>query len=316
MATVLIGVQWGDEGKGKIIDVLMEASDLVVRFQGGANAGHTVEVGDEKYVLHLIPSGILRENRDCVIGNGVVMDPLELVKEIKGLEERGFDVRSQLQISNRAHLVFNYHRVADVAREKAAKKMIGTTGRGIGPCYSDKAKRVGIRGGDLKKIDKLKERFMDQINFYNEFFASLGVEILDVDAEWTLIKEAAEFLGPMVTDTVISVNKAIREGKEVLLEGAQGMWLDIDHGTYPYVTSSNTSVGGAWTGSGIAPQHITDVYGVVKAYTTRVGEGPFPTELYGQDGEDLRQAGRIQDSGGEFVSEGLCPGGSSGCDAV
>ncbi|MCJ8331216.1 MAG: adenylosuccinate synthase [Lentisphaeria bacterium] len=291
-STVLFGVQWGDEGKGKIIDVLMENCDVIVRFQGGANAGHTVEVGDEKFVLHLIPSGILREGRSCIISNGVVIDPIALVEEIKGLEARGINVRNCLQISNRAHIVFPYHKLADAMKEDAAKdKSIGTTRRGIGPAYSDKASRVGIRMAELKNIDRLESLYREQAALYNEKFSAANCETLDIDSAWTELKEVAEILAPLVTDTVYTINAAIKAGKKMLFEGAQGFWLDIDHGTYPYVTSSNTSVGGACTGAGVAPKHIDEVYGVVKAYTTRVGEGPFPTELHGQEGEDLRQAG-------------------------
>lgn len=290
--TVLVGIQWGDEGKGKIIDVLTEQSDLIVRFQGGNNAGHTVEVGDDKYVLHLIPSGILRDAKRCVIGNGVVVNPLDLLKEITGLEKRGIDVRSRLQISSRAHLVFTYHRVADAAREqRAGGSMIGTTKRGIGPTYADKANRVGIRAHDLLHKDRLEQKLRQQIETYNNMFKALGVDQLDADEEWAAISQAADELAPLVADTVLTVNQSIRDGERVLCEGAQGMHLDIDFGTYPYVTSSNTTTGGACTGTGIAPNRIDEVVGVVKAYTTRVGEGPFPTELTGQDGEDLRQAG-------------------------
>lgn len=290
--TVLIGVQWGDEGKGKIIDVLTENADLVIRFQGGSNAGHTVEIGDQKFVLHLIPSGILRGNSTCVIGNGVVVNPLTLLDEIKGLEARGIDVRSRLKIDSRAHLVFNYHRELDGAREAAkGTGMIGTTKRGIGPSYADKANRIGLRGCDMLKPERLESKFRAQSKTYNDILATLGHEALDVEAEWQAVKAAAAELAPMVTDAVLTVQHAVADGKDVLFEGAQGMWLDIDYGTYPYVTSSNTSVGGACTGGGIAPRQIDEVVGVVKAYTTRVGEGPFPTELDDQAGEDLRKAG-------------------------
>ncbi len=290
--TVLVGVQWGDEGKGKIIDFLTESADVVARFQGGANAGHTVEFGTEKFVLHLIPSGILRDGKTCIIGNGVVVDPLELVNEIEMLESRGIQVRDRLVLSDRAHVVCSYHRVCDGMREHAAgDKMIGTTKRGIGPTYADKANRIGIRCGDFKKIDRLEKRFRAQLKCYNEMFKQGGVDTLDVDAEWQNMAEVAEMLAPMVSDTAVLVDQAIRDDKNVLYEGAQGFWLDIDYGTYPYVTSSNTSVGGACTGGGLAPRRVGTVWGVVKAYTTRVGEGPFPTELHGEEGENIRQLG-------------------------
>ncbi len=291
-ATVLIGIQWGDEGKGKIIDVLTEQADMVIRFQGGANAGHTVEIGDEKFVLHLIPSGVLREGKDCVIGNGVVVDALGLVEEIEMLEARGVEVRSRLHLSNRAQIIFNYLRSADAMREAAAgKNFIGTTKRGIGPAYAEKANRVGIRGSDLLAKDRLEERFRARLAEYNKHFEAVDMDILDPDAEWQKASAAADTLAPLVTDTVLTVNEANAAGKDLLFEGAQGFWLDIDFGTYPYVTSSNTSVGGACTGSGLAPKHIGTVWGVVKAYTTRVGEGPFPTELDNDLGEKIRQVG-------------------------
>lgn len=288
---VLIGVQWGDEGKGKIIDVLTENADMVVRFQGGANAGHTVEVGDKKFVLHLIPSGMLREGKVCVIGNGVVVDPLELKSEIEGLEARGVEVRSRLQLSDRAHLVLPYHKSLDGMREDTCAVKIGTTRRGIGPAYADKANRIGIRCGAMTDKSLYESRFRTQLDVANKQLAAGGGEPLDADAEWVKLSEAADFLAPMITDTALSVNGSAKAGKSVLFEGAQGYWLDVDHGTYPFVTSSNTSVGGACTGGGIAPNRIDDVWGVVKAYTTRVGEGPFPTELLDAAGEALRQAG-------------------------
>ncbi len=291
--TVLTGIQWGDEGKGKIIDVLTEKADVIVRFQGGANAGHTVEIGDERFILHLIPSGILRAGKLCIIGNGVVVDPLGLVAEIQALEERGLELRSRLQISNRAHLVFSYHRAADTWREtSAATPAIGTTRRGIGPAYADKANRIGIRAGDLRHPARLEERFRRQVEAYNQKFEVQGLELLEADREWRELREAAELLAPMVTDTVLTVNRAVRAGKELLFEGAQGLWLDIDYGTYPFVTSSNTSVGGACTGGGLGPKQVDWIYGVVKAYTTRVGEGPFPTELTDDQGEHLRRVGK------------------------
>ncbi len=290
--TVLIGLQWGDEGKGKIIDVLTEKADVVVRFQGGNNAGHTVEVGDEKFVLHLVPSGIIRENSLCVIGNGVVVNPLALVEELDGLEKRGVSVDGRLQISTRSQLVFEYHcRLDGMLESKLGEHKIGTTKRGIGPAYADKVNRVGIRAVDLRHPDRLEARFRRQCAFYNQIFREAGEEEIDVDARWAQLRPAAERLAPLVCDTVVTLNEALEQGKEVLFEGAQGVWLDVDFGTYPYVTSSNTTAGGACTGSGIAPSRIDRVIGVAKAYTTRVGSGPFPTELHDAMGEILRRKG-------------------------
>jgi adenylosuccinate synthase len=292
--TVLLGIQWGDEGKGKIIDVLTEKADVVVRFQGGSNAGHTVEIGEDKYVLHLIPSGILRPDAQCVIGNGVVINPGSLVDEIEGLEAGGIDVRSRLRLSSRAHLVFPYHIEMDGFREDGSgESSIGTTRRGIGPAYSDKANRSGVRAADLRRPDVLKDRFAMQVAAYNKRFELVGADIrIDFDAEWAKLARAAEVLGPLVDDTTLSLNRAIADGKHLLLEGAQGTWLDVDFGTYPFVTSSNTTTGGACSGTGVPPTAIEHVIGVAKAYTTRVGRGPFPTELLGPDGEALREAGR------------------------
>jgi adenylosuccinate synthase len=289
---ILVGTQWGDEGKGKLIDVLTRDVDMVVRFQGGNNAGHTVEIGDKKYVLHLVPSGIFRPGVTCVIGNGLVVDPLALQEEMQDLKNKGLDI-SQIELSTKAHLIFEYHKMADALKEaKAAEgKKIGTTKRGIGPAYSDKAARTGIRGIQLKNIPELEALFREQAVKYNELFEEAGLEQLDVDAAWLKVKAAAEFLAPFVKDTVYSVNRAVKAGKNVLCEGAQGALLDIDHGTYPFVTSSNTTTGGACTGAGIAPKHVGTVWGVMKAYTTRVGEGPFPTELLDKSGEDLRKSG-------------------------
>ena len=288
---ILVGTQWGDEGKGKLIDVLTRDVDMVVRFQGGNNAGHTVEIGDKRYVLHLVPSGIFRPEVTCVIGNGLVVDPVALDAELTEIRDKGFST-DNVQLSNRAQMIFIYHRVADTLSESNAKQKIGTTGRGIGPAYMDKMRRSGIRAIDLKFPEKLAEQFRAECARYNKIFASYGVPELDVEAELTKVLESARRLAPMVCDTVYSVNRAIKEGKNVLFEGAQGALLDIDHGTYPFVTSSNTISGGACTGGGVPPQSIRDVWGVIKAYTTRVGEGPFPTELFDATGEKLRQVGR------------------------
>ena len=288
---VLVGTQWGDEGKGKLIDVLTRDVDMVVRFQGGNNAGHTVEIGSEKYVLHLVPSGIFRAGVACVIGNGLVVDPVDLMNEMKSLHERGIDI-SAIELSDKAHLIFAYHKRYDKLKELAAgTAKIGTTGRGIGPAYADKAHRCGIRGGELKNLASLKELFTAECEKYNRIFADAGVEELNIDEEWAKVEIAANYLAPHVCDTVLSVNKAAKAGKNILFEGAQGALLDIDHGTYPFVTSSNTTSGGACTGSGIAPRYINTVWGVMKAYTTRVGEGPFPTELFDASGEELRKIG-------------------------
>ena len=289
---ILIGAQWGDEGKGKLIDVLTRDVDMVIRFQGGSNAGHTIEIGDDKYVLHLVPSGIFRPGVACVIGNGVVVDPIGLMSEMKALTERGLDV-SSVQLSSRAHLIFSYHKEFDALQENrlSAEKKIGTTKRGIGPAYADKAYRSGIRGGELTDIPRLENLFREQLTRYNAMLADAGMELLDAEVEWAKLKEAALYLAPFVCDTVQSVNAAIKQGKKVLCEGAQGALLDIDHGTYPFVTSSNTISGGACSGAGIAPRNIGTVWGVMKAYCTRVGEGPFPTELEDATGEALRAAG-------------------------
>ncbi len=291
-STVLIGLQWGDEGKGKIIDVLTENADVVVRFQGGNNAGHTVEVGKDKFILHLIPSGIIRKNALCVIGNGLVVNPVALVEEIEELELKGINVDSRLQISDRCQLVFKYHCLLDGMLEaKLGDSKIGTTKRGIGPGYADKVNRVGLRGADLRDPVRLESRFRTQAEFCNGLLRNAGVEEMDIDREWAIIAKVAERLAPMVRDTALSINRAADAGQNILFEGAQGTWLDIDFGTYPYVTSSNTTVGGACTGSGIPPHKIGHVIGVAKAYTTRVGSGPFPTELDDETGANLRAVG-------------------------
>lgn len=288
---ILVGTQWGDEGKGKLIDVLTRDVDMVIRFQGGNNAGHTVEIGDEHYVLHLIPSGIFRPNVVNVIGNGLVVDVLGLVEEMKGIAAKGFPV-DNIRLSNRAQLIFEYHKRADALKESSAgTKKIGTTKRGIGPAYADKMNRTGIRGIDLTRPERLEEQFRAEAAKYNKQFAEHGIAPLDIDAEWERVREAADYLKDYVCDTVYLINDVIKSGRKILCEGAQAALLDIDHGTYPFVTSSNTVSGGACTGAGIAPQKIRDVWGVIKAYTTRVGEGPFPTELFDQDGETLRQVG-------------------------
>lgn len=292
--TVLVGVQWGDEGKGKIIDVLTENADMVVRFQGGNNAGHTVEIGKEKFVLHLVPSGIFRKKSTCIIGNGVVVDPIALAGEIQELEKRGIKIGKRLQLSTRSHLIFAYHRMMDAMHEgsRSEGKKIGTTKRGIGPAYADKMSRIGIRALELLNLKRLEKNFREHAEYYNNIFRAAKMETVDINAEWKKISEAAKFISKYVTDTVLTVNEAATQKKNILFEGAQGMWLDVDYGTYPFVTSSNTTTGGACTGSGLSPKYIEDVVGVIKAYTTRVGEGPFPTELNDETGELIRKTGR------------------------
>ncbi len=277
--TILIGAQWGDEGKGKIIDVLTGAANIVVRSQGGNNAGHTVIHRGLKYVLHLIPSGILRRGKICVIGNGVVIDPVALVAEIKGLRNAGVTISRNLLISNCAHLVLPYHRVLDEQRElRKGVTKIGTTKRGIGPAYGDKAARTGLRISDLMQPRLFSKKLEIKIRENNNILRALGARPIDYDSVNKTYLAAGEFLRPFVTNTVVYLHQALQHGKEILFEGAQGTFLDIDHGTYPYVTSSNTTAGGACTGSGVPPHRMDLVLGVMKAYTTRVGEGALPTE--------------------------------------
>ena len=289
---VLLGAQWGDEGKGKATDLLGDRVDYVVRYQGGNNAGHTVVIGDQKYALHLLPSGILSPNVIPVIGNGVVIDPGVLLKEIQDLMDRGIDC-SKLVISSNAHLIMPYHRTIDKVIERfLGNSKIGTTGRGIGPAYADKINRIGIRVQDLFDPSILRQKIESALRDKNQIlikvFNRKNIEVQDVLEEYL---GYAEILRPYVRDTVLLLNRAIESGKTVLLEGSQGTLLDVDHGTYPFVTSSNPTAGGACTGSGIGPTKITRVIGIVKAYTTRVGSGPFPTELLDEDGEKLRSIG-------------------------
>ena len=277
--TILVGAQWGDEGKGKVIDVLTEGADIVVRTQGGNNAGHTVFIGKQKYVLHLIPSGILRKNKVCVIGNGVVIDPLSLVEEIDGLLKMKVPVDNNLYISETAHLVLPYHRELDEQREiLKGKNKIGTTKRGIGPAYGDKAARTGLRVIDLINPNRFGEKLKIRINENNEVLKAFGAKPLSFKKAYESYRAAGDRLKRYVTNTVVYLHQATRRGENILFEGAQGTFLDIDHGTYPFVTSSNTTAGGACTGSGIPPHRMDRVVGVMKAYTTRVGEGPLPTE--------------------------------------
>src|SRR2546423_3556054 len=277
--TILVGAQWGDEGKGKIIDVLTNDADIVVRTQGGNNAGHTVYIGQQKYVLHLIPSGILRKSKVCVIGNGVVIDPISLVEEINGLRKLGVQINGNLFISETAHLVFPYHRELDAQRESLkGKNKIGTTKRGIGPAYGDKAARTGLRLIDLVSPARFEEKLQLKIRENNEILKAFGARPLSFKKVHESYRAAGDAIESFVTNTVVYLHEATRKGKDILFEGAQGTFLDIDHGTYPFVTSSNTTAGGACTGSGIPPHRMDRVVGVMKAYTTRVGEGPLPTE--------------------------------------
>jgi adenylosuccinate synthase len=291
-AIVLLGAQWGDEGKGKATDLLGDRVDYVARYQGGNNAGHTVVIGDQKYALHLLPSGILSPSVIPVIGNGVVIDPAVLLTEIKGLNERGIDT-SKLKISTNAHLITPYHRTIDKVSERfLGKAKIGTTGRGIGPAYADKINRIGIRVQDLFDPSILKQKIEAALHDKNQIlikvFNRKGITVEEVLTEYL---GYAEILRPYVVDTALLLDQALKAGKNVLLEGSQGTLLDVDHGTYPFVTSSNPTAGGASTGSGIGPTKITRVIGILKAYTTRVGSGPFPTELFDEDGEALRKIG-------------------------
>ena len=277
--TILVGAQWGDEGKGKIIDYLTDDADIVVRSQGGNNAGHTIVHGKKKFVLHLIPSGILRRGKTCVIANGVVVDPLALVVEIDGLRGRGIKVGKNLLLSDCAHLVMPWHRLLDEQREvRKGKNKIGTTKRGIGPAYGDKAARTGLRVGDLLDKEVFARKLKLRLEENNAVLKSLGAKPIAYQPLLKSYLAAAKVLRPHVTNTVVWLHDVMSRGKSLLFEGAQGTYLDIDHGTYPFVTSSNTTAGGACTGSGVPPHRMDTVIGVMKAYTTRVGEGPFPTE--------------------------------------
>ena len=290
---VIVGTQWGDEGKGKIVDLLAEFADMVVRFQGGNNAGHTMVVKGEQFISHLVPSGIL-QNKTCIIGNGMVIDPSVLLEEIDYLISKGISVGpDNLKISEKAHIIMPYHKQVDNAREKMkGDKKIGTTGRGIGPCYEDKATRRGIRFIELIDtevfIEKVKS-IVKEKNFYLKNF--LSYETVDSESIINQYNGYAKKLAPYVTNISITIDDALKEGKQVLFEGAQGAHLDIDHGTYPYVTSSNTIAGNACSGAGVGPKKITGVIGIVKAYTTRVGEGPFPAELFDETGDAIQKKG-------------------------
>ena len=293
---VIVGTQWGDEGKGKIVDLLAEFADMVVRFQGGNNAGHTMVVNGEQFISHLVPSGIL-QGKTCLLGNGMVVDPAVLVQELDELKSKGIHVGpDRLKISEKAHLIMPYHKHIDLAREKMkGDQKIGTTGRGIGPCYEDKATRTGLRFVELldtEDFDETVQSILKEKNFYLKH--CLFAETLDAESIIDQYKAFGQRLAPHVVNISIVMNQAIKENKQILFEGAQGTHLDIDHGTYPFVTSSNTVSGNACCGAGIGPKEITGVVGIVKAYTTRVGSGPFPTELFDETGD------KIQATGAEF----------------
>jgi len=293
-AFIVLGAQWGDEGKGKMTDYLAESADVVVRFQGGNNAGHTVEVEENQYKLHLIPSGVLYKNKLNVIGNGVVVDPKALFEEIDYLKSVGVEVTPEnLIISDRAQLIMPYHKVLDGIKEKArGKKDIGTTGKGIGPCYTDKAERSGIRVCDLMHKEIFEEKLKDNVEVKSDIITKVfGGDPLDFESIYDEYLTYAERMRPFVRDISVEVYNNIKAGKKVLFEGAQGTLLDIDYGTYPYVTSSNTIAGGVCTGAGVGPTAITNAVGIAKAYTTRVGKGPFPTELFDATGEWIREKG-------------------------
>ena len=290
---IVIGTQWGDEGKGKVVDLLTEKASAVARFQGGHNAGHTVVIDGKKTILHLIPSGILRENVQCLIGNGVVLSPAALIEEIKMLEENNIPARERLNISEACTLILPYHIVLDQAREKAkGNAAIGTTGRGIGPAYEDKVARRALRAGDLLHRERLAAKLGEVLDFHN-FVLKNYFKTKPVDFQATLEEtlKLAEEIVPMIKDITEMLYQLHKQGSNILFEGAQGTLLDVDHGTYPYVTSSNTTAGGAATGTGVGPLHFDYVLGITKAYTTRVGSGPFPTELFDELGEHLSKRG-------------------------
>ncbi len=295
---VIIGTQWGDEGKGKIVDLLTQYADNVVRFQGGNNAGHTLVVDGKQFIFHLIPSGILYENKKCFIGNGVVLDPGVLIDEMEELRESGLPVSPErLMLSANAHLIMPYHRVQDGCSEAALKdgKKIGTTGRGIGPCYGDKILRSGIKLGDLLDDGLFRDKLKENIDEKNYLFTKkFGVAPVSFDETYGEFQKYLEVLAPYIGNVSVELDKARKSGQHILFEGAQGTQLDVDHGTYPFVTSSNTVAGNACIGSGFGPSHIDAVVGILKAYTTRVGEGPFPSELFDATGKEL------QKKGGEF----------------
>lgn len=290
---VVVGAQWGDEGKGKIVDLLTESADVVARYQGGHNAGHTVKIKNRQFILHLIPSGILHKGKTCIIGNGVVIDPKALIEEMEGLKQQNITIGKNFYISGRAHVIMPYHNVLDGKHEQAkGNKKIGTTGRGIGPAYVDKMSRVGIRMIDLLDSKGFKEKLRANLSDVNYLLAhKYNTKKISANKVYSEYMKHAEYLAPFITDTVVLTNRLMEGGKSVLFEGAQGTMLDIDHGTYPYVTSSSACAGGVCTGLGVSPRRIDGILGIVKAYTTRVGGGPFPTELKDKMGEELRLKG-------------------------
>ncbi|MBI3378589.1 MAG: adenylosuccinate synthase [Nitrospirae bacterium] len=290
---VIVGAQWGDEGKGKIVDVLTEKADAVARYQGGHNAGHTVVINNEKFVLHIIPSGILHKGKTCIIGNGVVVEPKSLIEEMDGLIKRGIDIGKNLFLSKSSHLIMPYHAAIEREQERLkGSKKIGTTGKGIGPAYVDKTARTGIRAGELLYPEIFKEKLKNNLAGVNHLLKVLyNAPSFDVDDIYSEYMRYAERLAGCIADTDVIVNRMIDENKNLLFEGAQGTLLDVDHGTYPYVTSSSAAAGGACTGLGVSPTKISSVIGIVKAYTTRVGEGPFPTEIKDSLGEKIREKG-------------------------
>ncbi len=294
MNRCVVGLQWGDEGKGKVVDILAEQSDIVVRFAGGANAGHTVVIGDKKFKLHLMPSGAVRDDACCVVGNGVVMDPEIFIQEIEGLDKQGISMESRLFISENAHVVLSYHKLEDSLREASlGKNKIGTTNRGIGPCYSDKIGRsYAIRMADFRDLDTLKEKLTKIVEYKNKIFSALyDAEPIDVDSVFESCKVYADKLVKYVTNTTKYLHEAIDNGKNLLFEGAQGALLDLDHGTFPFVTSSNASALGMAPGCGVPSRLVDDFLGVIKAYTTRVGAGPFPSEQDNEIGQLIRDKG-------------------------
>jgi len=289
-AIVIVGAQWGDEGKGKIVDIYTERADMVVRFGGGPNAGHTLVVGSDKLVVRLVPSGILRKDTTCVLAQGMVIDPRSLVTELDELQRRGIETKGRLLVSDRAHVIFPYHVLVDGLREKG-KGAIGTTKRGVGPCYEDKVARRGIPLGAFRDPKRLRELVGRALEAWSPIVKDLGETVPSVEEVVAAIEPTRERILPMLVDSQFLVERALRDGKKVVLEGAQGTLLDVDHGTYPFVTSSTPTAGGACVGAGIGPTRIDEVVGLVKAYTTRVGGGPFPTELFDDVGERIRKVG-------------------------
>lgn len=289
---IVLGTQWGDEGKGKIIDLITPSFDVVARYQGGHNAGHTVSFGGKKRVLHLIPTGILRSQKLCLIGNGVVLDPQAFLEEISELKSMGIHINDNLAISKNAHMILPYHsRVETVDEERRAERKIGTTCRGIGPAYTDKAARCGVRVGDVLNLTELKKKINENVEKKNLYLSHYGAPLLDAEKIFKMVKDYGSKISPYIKDVSLLLNDQIQKGKSILFEGAQGTLLDVDHGTYPYVTSSNCTAGGACTGLGIGPDKIDGVLGITKAYTTRVGRGPFPTEIFKKEGQRLLKRG-------------------------